>query len=130
MESRNPVFKSWNDMDGIYKNIEEFNPNKKRKTVIFLFYMINDILTNKKNYFFIRVIYQRWKAKDFICFHCTILFLSSTLFHYENSKQTRPSKNAFNHSSYIDSKDFIKSLQNLFCKTMFFISYWYYFCIR
>ena len=46
-------------MDGIYENIEEFNPNKKRKTVIFLFYMINDILTNKKNYFFIRVIYQR-----------------------------------------------------------------------
>ena len=23
-------------MDGIYENIEEFNPNKKRKTVIFI----------------------------------------------------------------------------------------------
>ena len=61
-------------MNGIYKNIGEFNPNKKCKTVIFLVYMINDILTNKKNYFFIRVIYQRSNAKDFSCFQYPILF--------------------------------------------------------
>ena len=37
-----------NDMDDIYKNIEEYNPNKKRKTIIVFYDMITDILTNKK----------------------------------------------------------------------------------
>ena len=36
-----------NDMDDIYKNIEEYNPNKKRKISI-VFDMIPDILSNKK----------------------------------------------------------------------------------
>ena len=35
-----------NDMDDIY--IEEYNPNKKRKILIFLDYMIADMLSNKK----------------------------------------------------------------------------------
>ena len=36
-----------NDMDDIYKNIEEYNPNKKRKILI-LFDMIADMLSNRK----------------------------------------------------------------------------------
>ena len=35
-------------MDGIYKNIEEYNPNKKRKTLIVFDDMIADMLINKK----------------------------------------------------------------------------------
>ena len=35
-------------MDGIYKNIEEYNPNKKRKTLIVFDDMIADMLSNKK----------------------------------------------------------------------------------
>ena len=35
-------------MDDIYKNIEEYNPNKKRKTRIVFDEMIADILSNKK----------------------------------------------------------------------------------
>ena len=35
-----------NDMDDIYKNIEEYNPNKKRKVLI-VFDMIADMLSNK-----------------------------------------------------------------------------------
>ena len=35
-------------MDGIYKNIEEYNPNKKRKKLIVFDYMIADMLNNKK----------------------------------------------------------------------------------
>ena len=35
-------------MDGIYKNIEEYNPNKKRKISIVFDYMIAEILSNKK----------------------------------------------------------------------------------
>ena len=34
-------------MDDIYKNIEEYNPNKKRKTLIIFDCMIADMLSNK-----------------------------------------------------------------------------------
>ena len=36
-----------NDADDIYKNIEEYNPNKKRKILI-VFDMIANMLSNKK----------------------------------------------------------------------------------
>ena len=35
-------------MDGIYKNIEEYNPNKKRKIFIIFDDIIIDMLRNKK----------------------------------------------------------------------------------
>ena len=35
-------------MDDIYKNIEEYNPNKKRKILTVLNDMISDMLSNKK----------------------------------------------------------------------------------
>ena len=35
-------------MDDIYKNIEEYNPNKKRRTLIVFDDMIADMLNNKK----------------------------------------------------------------------------------
>ena len=38
-----------NDMDDVYKNIEEHNPNKKRKILIVFDDMIADMLNNKKN---------------------------------------------------------------------------------
>ena len=37
-----------NDMDGIYKNIEEYNPHKKWKILIVFEDMIADMLSNKK----------------------------------------------------------------------------------
>ena len=35
-------------MDDIYKNIEEYNPNKKRKTLIIFGNMISDMRNNKQ----------------------------------------------------------------------------------
>ena len=37
-----------NDMDTIYKNIEEYNTNKNRKVLIVFDGMIADMLSNKK----------------------------------------------------------------------------------
>ena len=37
-----------NDMDDIYKNIEEYNPNKKQKILIVFDDLIADMLSNKK----------------------------------------------------------------------------------
>ena len=36
------------DIDDIYKNIEEYNPNKRRKTLIVFDGMIVDMLSNKR----------------------------------------------------------------------------------
>ena len=38
-----------NDMDDIYKNIDEYSPNKKRKILIVFDDIIADMLSNKKN---------------------------------------------------------------------------------
>ena len=35
-------------MDDIYKNIEEYNPSKKRKILIVFDDMIGDVLSNKR----------------------------------------------------------------------------------
>ena len=35
-------------MDSIYKNIEEYNPNKKREISVVFDYMIADMVSNKK----------------------------------------------------------------------------------
>ena len=36
------------DMDDIYKNIEEYNPNKKRKILIVFHDIIADMISSKK----------------------------------------------------------------------------------
>ena len=58
-------------MDDIYENIEEYSPNKERKTLIFFGDMIADMISNKK------IIYQKQKTKHFSCFYYTILFCST-----------------------------------------------------
>ena len=37
-----------NDMDSIYKNVEEYNPHNERKILIVFDVMIADLLSNKK----------------------------------------------------------------------------------
>ena len=37
-----------NDTDDIYKNIKEYNPNKKNKIITVFDYVIADVLINKK----------------------------------------------------------------------------------
>ena len=37
-----------NDMQGVYKNVDEYNPGKKRKILIVFDDMIADIINNKK----------------------------------------------------------------------------------
>ena len=37
-----------NDIQGVYKNIEDCNPDKKRKVLIVFYEMIFDMINNKK----------------------------------------------------------------------------------
>ena len=39
-----------NDMQDVYKNIEDYNPNKKRKILIIFDHMIADMINNKKTW--------------------------------------------------------------------------------
>ena len=87
-------------MDDIYKNNEEFNPNKKRNILIIFDYMIAHMLSNKK---IDPIVTELFKIKNFnfSCFYYAILFRCSkkyktkfnTLFFYENSNQKRTSTN-------------------------------------
>ena len=63
-----------NDMDDIYKNIEKYNSNKKRKILIVFDYMIADILSNKKvNQIVTESFIRGWKINISLVF-ITILF--------------------------------------------------------
>ena len=66
-----------NDMDDIYENIEEYNPNKKRK--IFFFYdMIADMLSNKKRNPIVTELFIRGrKIENLTCLYYRILFCCS-----------------------------------------------------
>ena len=61
-------------MDDTYKNIEDYNPNKKRK--IAFHNMITDVLSNKKLNPIATELFIRAR-KFFFCFYHTILFRCS-----------------------------------------------------
>ena len=61
-------------MDDIYKNIEEYSPNKKRKMLIVFNDMISHMLINKKRNTIVTEIFIIGRKKHFSCFYYTILF--------------------------------------------------------
>ena len=64
-----------NDMDDIYKNIEEYNPNKNVKRLSFFDDMMVDMPSNKKLKPIVTELLTRGKkTKYFSCFCCAILF--------------------------------------------------------
>ena len=61
-------------VDGVYDNIDDYNPNRNRKILIAFNDMIADIMTNKKS----QAIYYMKKIKYISCIHHTILTLRIT----------------------------------------------------
>ena len=120
----------WNNMDGIYKNIEEYNPNKKIKILIVFHDMIVDMLNNKKHNPIVTELFIRG-AKLNICLVFTTQFyfavpknisLNST--HYFVMKI--PNKRELqqiphNHLSVIDFKDFMNLHKKCTAKPYFFL---------
>ena len=105
-----------NDIDNIYKNTEECNPNKKRKMLFVFDDMIVDMFSNKKlNLLLTELFIKGRKLKISLVFVTQCYFavpknirLNST--HYfimkiENKRQLQ--QIAFNHSSDIDFKNFM-----------------------
>ena len=56
-------------MDGIYRNIEEYNPNKKQKRLIVFGDMISDMLSYKKlNHIITKLFIRGRKLKIYLVF--------------------------------------------------------------
>ena len=68
-------------MDDIYKNIEEYNPNKKGKKLFVFDNMIADMLSNKKLNPIVTELFIRGKKLKFILFlwHDLIFLYHKTL---------------------------------------------------
>ena len=100
-----------NDFENIYKNIKEYNPNKKRKILIVLDDKIADILSNKKlNPIVTELFVRRRKLSIFLVFITQFYFafpknirLNSTLYLVMKVLNKGELQYiAFNHSSDIE----------------------------
>ena len=106
-----------NDMHNVYKNIEDYNPNKKRKILIVFDDMIADMINNKKlNPIVTELFIRDRKLNISIVFITQSYFkvpkgvrLNSTHFFIMKIPNKRELQHiALNHSSDIDFKDFMK----------------------
>ena len=106
-----------NDVRGVYKNIVEYNPDKERKILIVSDDMIADMVNNKKLNSIVTDLFI-WGRK----LNISLVFITQSYFKFP--KDARPNSTHFfimkipkkrelqqialNHSSDINSKDFIK----------------------
>ena len=106
-----------NTMDDVYENINDYNPNRRRKILIVFDDMIADIMTNKKFQAILKELFIRCRKINIFLVLITQSYfsvlkdirLNST--HYfimkiNNKKELQTI--AINHSADIDYKDFIK----------------------
>ena len=106
-----------NDMQDVYKNIEDYNPIKKRKKLIVFDDMIADMINNNKLNPVVTELFIRGRKLNISIVFITQSYfkvskdvrLNSTRFFIvkiPNNRQLQ--KIALNHSSDIDFKDFMK----------------------
>ena len=105
-----------NDMQNVYKNIEDYNPNKKRKVLIIFDDMIADMINNKKLNPIVTELFIRGRKPIPIVFITQSYFkvpkdvrLNSIYFFIMKIPNKRELQQiTLNHSSDIDFKDFTK----------------------
>ena len=108
-------------MDDIYKNIEEYNRNKKRKILILFDDMIADMISNKKLDPIITELFIRGRKLNI-----SLVFITQSYFAVPKNIRVNsmhyfvkiPSKRelqqiAFNPSSDIDFQDFMNLYKNV-----------------
>ena len=106
-----------NDMQDVHKNIDDYNPRKKRKVLIVFDDMIADMINNKKLDSVVTELFIRGRKLNISIFFITQSYfkvpkdvkLNSTHFFIMKIPNKRGLQQfAFNHSSDIDFKDFMK----------------------
>ena len=122
-----------NDMDDIYENIEEYNPNKKQEIFIVFDDMIDDMLSNEKLNPIVTELFITGRklnvslvfiTQSYFAVPQNIRLNSTQYFGMKIPIKRELQQIAFNHSSDIDFHYFI----NYFI--IYFFAYWYYSCIR
>ena len=104
-------------MDDAYDNINDYNPNRKRKILIVFDDMIADIMTNKKFQSLIKELFIRCRklnislvfiTQSYFSIHKDVR-LNSTPYLIMKINNKRDLQNiTINHSAYIEYKDFMK----------------------
>ena len=106
-----------NDMQDVYKNIDEYNTDKERKILIVFDDMIADMINNKKLNLVVTELFIRGRKLNI-----SLVFITQSYFKVPKDVRLNtshffiakiPNKRelqqiALNHSSDINSKDFIK----------------------
>ena len=103
-----------NDMHDVYKNIDDYNPDKENKILIVFDDMIADMIHNKKLNSIVTELFIRGRKLNISLVFITQSYfkvpkdvrLNSTHFFVLNKRKLQ--QIALNHSSDINSKDFIK----------------------
>ena len=102
-----------NDMRDVYKNVDEYNADKKRKILIVFDDMITDMINNKKLNSVVTELFIRGRKLNISLVFITQSYfkvrLNTTysLFYNEISNKRELQQIAINHSSDIKTKDFI-----------------------
>ena len=105
-----------NDMQDVYKNIEDYNPIKKRKVLIIFDDMIADMINNNKLNPIVAELFIRGRK-----FNISIVYITQSYFKVPKDVRLNPThffimkipnkselqQIALNHSSDIDFKDFM-----------------------
>ena len=93
-----------NDMEDVYKNIENYNPGKKSKILIVFDDMIADMINNKKLNPIVTELFIRGRKLNI-----SIVFITQSYFKVPKDVKKRELQQiALNHSSDIGFKYFIK----------------------
>ena len=102
-----------NTMDDVYENIDDYNPNRKRKILIIFDDMIVDIMTNKKFQAIIKELFIRCRKLNI-----SLVFITQSYFSVPKDVRLNPThyfimrinnkRELQNHSVEIDYKDFMK----------------------
>ena len=119
------------DIQDVYKNIEDYNPRKNCKVLIVFDDMIADMIHNKKLNPIVTEFFIRGRKLNISTVFITQSYfkvpkdvrLKSTHFFIVKIPNKRELQQiALNHSSDIDFKDFMKFFKKIHCRTIFFFS--------
>ena len=118
-----------NDMNDIYKDIEEYNSNKKRKMLLAFDDMIVDMVSNKKlNPIVTELfstggkpnIYLVFIAQSYFTVPKNIRLNATRRFIMKIPNKRELQQIAFNHSSNTDFQE-VMNIYKKYCKTIFFL---------
>ena len=117
LNNPNAFIECSNTMDDVYENINDYNPNRKRKILIVFDDMIADIMSNKKFQAIIKELFIRCRQVNI-----SLVFITQSYFsvpkdvrlnstHYlivKINNRNKLQNIAINHSADIDYNDFLR----------------------